>query len=347
MLHEFDIARIDLNLLTLFEVVMQERHAGHAAARLNLSPSAVSHGLARLRRVFNDPLLIKVSGGLQPTPRAVAIEPAVAEILMKVREVVAQSLPFDPESSARHFRLGAVGGAAMVLAPALMGAVEHRASHVSIDLRRVDWQSCIADLDQCALDIAIVQSAALPDRFVQSPLYEEPMVAAMRIGHAYARTPTLEGLCAHAHVAVTLGEGDPDPLDAVLAGHRHIRMTVPSFSMALSVAARSDLLAVVPRSEAVHHARQLRLQIVPLPAEVPPCRFDAVMLRQSLQDDGLAWLRAELERAGAAVRGAAWRDGQLELFRPDPAAALPGQTFSRPAGGLRATDRQQAPMSRF
>ena len=56
MLNEIDLSRVDLNLLVLFDAVLAERHVGRTAERLSLSPSAISHGLGRLRRLLNDPL---------------------------------------------------------------------------------------------------------------------------------------------------------------------------------------------------------------------------------------------------------------------------------------------------
>lgn len=66
MLNKIDLSRVDLNLLGLFEVVLEERHVGRAAERLHLSPSAVSHGLGRLRLV-NDPLFSRTPKGVVPT----------------------------------------------------------------------------------------------------------------------------------------------------------------------------------------------------------------------------------------------------------------------------------------
>src|SRR5436190_1203662 len=73
MLNEINLARADLNLLTLFEAVLSERHVGRAATRLNLTPSAVSHGLGRLRRLLNDPLFLRTPMGVVPTARASAL----------------------------------------------------------------------------------------------------------------------------------------------------------------------------------------------------------------------------------------------------------------------------------
>src|SRR4029450_1049468 len=85
MVQETDLSQIDLNLLVLFETTMRERHVGRTAARLHLSPSAVSHGLARLRRVLHDPLFLKHPKGVVPTERAGNFAAPIADILERGR----------------------------------------------------------------------------------------------------------------------------------------------------------------------------------------------------------------------------------------------------------------------
>lgn len=80
MLNEIDLSRADLNLLVLYEMVLEERNVGRAAERLNLSASAVSHGLGRLRRLLNDPLFLKTPKGVVPTERARALAAPIADI---------------------------------------------------------------------------------------------------------------------------------------------------------------------------------------------------------------------------------------------------------------------------
>src|SRR5918997_6391986 len=106
MLKETDLSRVDLNLLVLFATVLEERHVGRAAARLNLSPSAVSHGLGRLRRLLKDPLFLRTPKGVVPTARATELAEPIAEILARVRNVVATAEPFDPATSTRRFTIG-------------------------------------------------------------------------------------------------------------------------------------------------------------------------------------------------------------------------------------------------
>jgi DNA-binding transcriptional LysR family regulator len=114
MLNEIDLSRTDLNLLVLFQVVLEERHVGRAAERLNLTPSAVSHGLGRLRQLLNDPLFLRTPKGVVPTARATDLAGPIADVLARVRSVISTAEPFDPARSTRRFTIGAPDGTAAV-----------------------------------------------------------------------------------------------------------------------------------------------------------------------------------------------------------------------------------------
>src|SRR3982751_3250315 len=99
MLNKTDLARIDLNLLVLFEAVLEEKHVARAAARLHVSPSAVSHGLGRLRRVLHDPLFLRQPKGVVPTERAQQLAAPIADILERARIVMSEAVVFDAATS--------------------------------------------------------------------------------------------------------------------------------------------------------------------------------------------------------------------------------------------------------
>jgi len=128
MLHQIDLSRVDLNLLVLFETVMEERHVGRSASRLNLSPSAVSHGLGRLRSLLGDPLFLRTPRGVVPTDRALNLAGPVADILARVRSVIAGAEPFDPARSGRRFVIGAPDGASAVFLPPLLATISFTTS---------------------------------------------------------------------------------------------------------------------------------------------------------------------------------------------------------------------------
>ncbi|RYI13818.1 MAG: LysR family transcriptional regulator, partial [Acetobacteraceae bacterium] len=132
MLNQIDLSRCDLNLLVLFETVLAKRNVGQAAAALSLSPSAVSHGLGRLRRMLNDPLFLRTPRGVVPTERARELEPQIADILAGVRRVLDGAKPFDPQTSTRRFRVGTGDAFLCVAGPRLAERLSREAPTVGM-----------------------------------------------------------------------------------------------------------------------------------------------------------------------------------------------------------------------
>src|SRR3954470_4303541 len=104
-MNKIDLRRVDLNLLVVFETLMTERHVGRAAQRLNVSQSAVSHALGRLRELFGDPLFARHPKGIVPTRRGLVLGPRVADVLNRARAVLMSSPTFDPDR-AHRFTIG-------------------------------------------------------------------------------------------------------------------------------------------------------------------------------------------------------------------------------------------------
>jgi DNA-binding transcriptional LysR family regulator len=312
MLNEIDLARADLNLLVLFEAVLEERHVGRAAARLNLSPSAVSHGLGRLRRLLNDPLFLRTPKGVVATARAMELAAQIAEILARVRSVISTAEPFDPVTSTRRFMIGAPDGVSAVILPPLLAGLRQAAPGIDLGVRQLlptpretsaerAWQFAFAELEARAMDIAIMPLEDVPARFVKRALYDEDFVVAMRAGHPFAGDPTLERYCDMQHLVVSLtgdAHGFVDTLLAKQGRARRVALTVPNFMFALAVIADTDMISALPRSFVRMHAS--RFKVVGLEGPLPLTRFrlSAVASKAAMMDAGLAWLFKMLERAG-------------------------------------------------
>jgi DNA-binding transcriptional LysR family regulator len=312
MLNQIDLSRTDLNLLVLFETVLAKGNVGLAAAALNLSPSAVSHGLGRLRRLLNDPLFLRTPRGVVPTDRAVELAPRIAEVLQGVRGVLASAEAFDPATSTRRFRLG-VGDAFLCLvgpslaahlstkAPAVGVAVMHVLPSFRHSLDEGPWDHVLAMLEARELDLAILPWLTGPARFAAQPLpsSEDRLVAATRADHPYALDPTLDSYCAARHLVISI-RGDPvAATDGVLAGlgrSRRVVMTAPNFSSALFLAAESDLVVSLPESLVATHGARFGLVGTPLPFDVASGAVLAVTTKAALQDAGVAWF-ADLVRS--------------------------------------------------
>lgn len=304
MLNQIDLSRSDLNLLVLFETVLEERHVGRAAKRLSLSPSAVSHGLGRLRRLLDDPLFIRTPKGVVPTDRAMELAAPVADILARVRGVIATATPFDPGKSTRRFTIGAPDGVSALLLPPLLARLQRDAPGVDLGVHQLlpapeetspdrAWRNALADLETRTLDIAVIPSSEAPPRFEHRVLYEEDFVVAMRRGHPFSRSPTLARYCQMQHLVVSATGDTHGFVDQALAKHgrsRRVVLTVPNFMFALAMLADTDLICALPRRFAAMHARRFRVASVKPPLPLPRFKLSAVASRSALADAGLAWL---------------------------------------------------------
>ncbi|WP_404783211.1 LysR family transcriptional regulator [Altericista sp. CCNU0014] len=314
MLNEIDLSRADLNLLVLFDVVMAERNVGRTAEQLHLSPSAVSHGLGRLRRLFNDPLFLRTPKGVVPTARATELAAPIADILARVKSVMSIAEPFDPVTSSRRFTIGAPDGVSAVFLTPLLAELNKVAPGIDLGVRQLlptagesspdrAWRTAFTDLDARVMDIAILPTDDIAARFLAKTLYEEEFVVAARAGHPFAADPTLERYCEMQHLVVSQA-GDPFGfVDRILAEQglkRRIALTVPNFMFALAILAETDLISALPRHFVAMHAQRFGVVGTEAPLSLGCSRLNAVVPKVAMMDLGLVWLFDRLESVGRA-----------------------------------------------
>lgn len=310
MLNEIDLSRVDLNLLVLFETVHTTGHVGRAADRLSLSPSAVSHGLGRLRRQFADPLFLRTPKGVVPTARATQLAQPIAEILAGVRQMLASTEPFGAATSTRRFTISAPDSVSAVFLPGLFRRLRTDAPGIDVAIRQLlptqggtttrAWDMALADIETGAVDIAVGPLEEPPARFLASTLYEEDFVVAMRAGHAFAADPSLERYCRQMHLVVSQ-TGDPHGfVDAVLTEHglsRRVALTAPNFAMAAALVAETNLVTALPRRFAALLAGRFELAIAEIPLVLPRFAIRAIASRAAMADAGVGWLFGLMEAA--------------------------------------------------
>lgn len=317
MLNEIDLSRADLNLLTLFEVVLRERHVGRAAARLNLSPSAVSHGLKRLRLLLNDPLFLRTPKGVVPTARAAQLAEPIAEALARVRNVISSAGVFDPATSSRRFIIAAPDGISSVILHPLLAILKRDAPGIDIGLRQLlppqggrsperAWQPALMDLEAGVMDIAIAPLDSVPARFNARTLFEEDFVVVASARHPFAAKPTLDQFCRMRHLVVSATGDARGFIDAALEKHglaRRVALTVPDFASGLATVAEADLIAAMPRRFVAMHAARFGLVSREVPLRLRKYTIRAVATRAAMMDLGLAWLFGALQEAADVSYG--------------------------------------------
>lgn len=292
MLNEIDLSRADLNLLVLFETVLEERNVGRAAERLNLSASAVSHGLGRLRRLLNDPLFLKTPKGVVPTERARELAAPIGDILARVRSVISTAEPFEPARSRRRFTIGTSDGFSVFLPP-LLDEIARKAPGIDLVVRHMQMETAFSDLDGRLIDVAIAPFYELPARFAAQRLYEEEFVVAARSGHPFSKKPTLENYCRMQHLLVA-PRGDPSGVvDELLASRglsRRVALAVPNFLLAIDLLTKTELVCVLPKRFVEMHAARFAVGTAKLPLDLGASSIQAVVPKSALMDVGLVWL---------------------------------------------------------
>lgn len=283
----------DLNLLVVFDAVMNERSVTRAGVRIGLSQPAMSHALARLRHMLKDELFIRSPHGMMPTARAEEIATPVRRALGDL-QLSLHAPAFDPAAATHSFRIAVDTYSAVVLAPAIVARCAALAPGMVLDIRASGMLNAPERLDRGDLDLAI--GAAEPDgeRFVRHRLLRDDFVALLGRGLAGAgRTLTAADLAALPHVEVSSLSEELGFLDRTLAGlslQRRIALRVPLLS-AGPVLAGAPMVAVLRRHLAEWLALAHGLEVRPLPVASP--RVEIAMHWQR-RVDGLAahhWLR--------------------------------------------------------
>jgi DNA-binding transcriptional LysR family regulator len=305
-----DLVKFDLNLLGVFDMVMVERHVTRAAERLELSQSAVSNSLARLRILFKDALFIKAPRGVEPTPRALALWPDIHSAIERLQRTVRPG-SFQPDTAECEFRLSMADLAAALLTPYLFSNVNAQAPKVAVTLLPHDPQLTVRRFAQGEIDFAIGVEPPRLAVLENKPLWSERYVVVGRRDHPAIKKPlTLDKLCNLPQLAVSLSSGTRicSPVDLALnerGRSRQISLTVNQFLVATAVLRDSELLAILPARLVGAPYSSGWLVAKPLPIEVTPAVIYLTWHRRSDALSPMTWFKEciadSIDRMNAGV----------------------------------------------
>lgn len=243
-----DLRRIDLNLLLTLHALLAEKHVTRAALRLHRSQPAVSHSLTQLRRIFNDPLLIRHPGGMVLSPRAQDLLQPLESALLQLNSLLHQGC-FDPRLAKRRLRVAMSDYAAHLMLPSLMRHLRLEAPGIDIAVLQASREAMLAQLADGEIDLAVGVFPQAGSEIVIQTLFDEHFVCVADIDSLpdHGRLSVEQWLC-RPHVLVAARPDSPSEIDAALAQaglQRRIALVLPYWQVSGEMVRGTDLILTV------------------------------------------------------------------------------------------------------
>lgn len=283
----------DFNLLITLDAVLAEGSVARAARRLQLSPSAMSRALARLREATGDPLLVRAGRGLVPTPRAIELRERVGQLVQDVGAVLRPAELLNLKQLVRTFTIRTREGFVENFGADIIARVGEQAPGVRLCfVQKLEKESTSLRDGAADMETGVVGKATGPE-ICASTLFTDRFIGAVRMGHALSQgeiTPARYARGRHIHVSRRgLGAGPIDDGLKSLGLERTVATIIGSFSTALALARDTDLIASVPE----RFTGNLRAGMYSFPLPFPAPEITVALLWHPRLDADPAhrWLR--------------------------------------------------------
>lgn len=300
--------RLDLNLLVAFDALLAEGSVSRAAARLCIGQPAMSHALARLRTLFQDDLLYREGGRMQPTARARALAPRVRQLLGELHAVTRTAEDFDPAHAEGDFRLALNDPLEALLLPGLVARIRAQAPGLSVSVRPIPASRQLEYLDQGNIRLAVGYFPCVRDVHDARLLYQGGFCCVFNPALLDMPSPIgLADLVRYPHIHTSYTGDAPGLTDRLLheAGlARHVVAQAASPLAIPFVVKQSPLLAVVPDLVARLFEAHADLAIERLTVDGLALPISRVMHRRDRGDPLTAFVAEQVELAAQALFGA-------------------------------------------
>lgn len=309
--------RIDPSLLITLALLLKTRSVTRTAVQLRTSQPSVSRALAQLRKLLDDPLLVRSGGGMTLTRRAEELAGPMQEWLAATTALL-EPPQFTPGALERSFRIASTDfGVLAVIAPVLPRFME-LAPHASIEIVPLKG-SMSEELAAGDVDLLVSGLDPNPSQTYERYLFSEDFSCLFRAGHPLAQSTggvSLDALLEWPHVALTVGEEDFDRVESRLgpsAARRRVLVRTPYFAASVRVIGNSDAIVTLPTRAARDFAAAHGLAMRPAPSEIGTFAYRLLWHERTARDPASVWLRELL--AAPHYSGNAKAKSDLDICR--------------------------------
>jgi DNA-binding transcriptional LysR family regulator len=294
-MYEMSPDKLDLNLLRVFAAILAEGSVTAAGERLSLSQPAMSNALARLRKVFGDPLFVRTPRGMRPTPFAERLAQPVRQALELVRATLIKEGEFEPASSERVFRFSMTDIGEMVFLPRLLERLAKLAPHVRIEALQVPHREQRDLLESGTIDLAVGNIPVIQAGVRYRKLFSDEYVCMVRSGHpVIRRSLSRKQFMEAAHAVVSQAGTGHEIIERTLIEHGlqdRIVLRVPQFTVIAMILARTDLMVMLPPSVARVFQGMGEFRWFACPVPIPRFEVRVLWHERFHQDPANRWLR--------------------------------------------------------
>ncbi len=294
---------LDLNLVKVFDALLEARSVSRAAVALGVSQSAVSHALARLRELVGDPLFVRTGGRMEPTPRAQRLAEPLRDLLLGAARALSAEDSFDPYREERSFTLCASDSLQAVL---LTGILRDAGTlPVSVELRSLDPDAMLDALDDGTVDLAIGYMPEVRRWHDRQFLYLENHVCLFNPALLPLTPPIgLEDYTRYPHLMPSLRGGLTSFVDDALHAlgtRRRVAASTTQFLAIPMMLSRTAMIATLPARLARFCAQAVGLATSPLPFESSDFAISMAWHRRNTGSPSHGWLRQRITAEAAEL----------------------------------------------
>ncbi len=299
-----EVYRRDLNLFVALKVLIEEGSVQRSAVRLNLSQSAMSRVLGRLRELLNDPLFIRQGQHLQPTQRALEISRAVNEPLESLRMLLSPT-DFEPKLCTQHFSIATTDYAMQTILPYALPRIYEEAPNISLAFSPLKHEQILEQLTTAGCDMAICRPTANIEPLEREKLGFVSVFCMLSKSHPLAdKELTLADYLAYPHALIAISDGVKSLLDTAINGYTQPKTLLRAYHLeaALAIVDKMPLIITVPADLAYLVAEKHGLIVKSLPFEFKPFEYSLIWHPRCEHSAAHIWLRNLLkEQCGKLI----------------------------------------------
>lgn len=285
---------IDIRLLAVFDEIYKTRSVTAAAEALELGQPAVSVALSKLRHHFGDPLFVRTSSGMEPTPFSEGLVRPVRAVLDALEQVLGHRSEFDPASSDRSFRICMTDISQLALLPKLWKRLRATAPGVRIEVSPLSADTARM-LESGEADLALGFIPQLEAGFFRQILFRQNFVCMVAADHPRITDAlSLAQFEAEDHAVISSSGSAPAIVEREITRQRikrRVALKIPNFLGAAFVIEHTDLLVTIPKRLGDVLQGRGAFRIFPVPFELPQYEVKQHWHERYHQDEGNRWLR--------------------------------------------------------